>query len=152
MKQGWQDQKVHKQEIIASTIHPYACFSLLLCTYQLIMVDVFVECGMWETFVQVVPQLSRWFGFISFNSIALLLVIFCTPQKPSVGMYYSRCDYLLFVYFLIPPSLLHSSILFNCFYTCVTCSHISCVNVHSGKRIVLSKYVFRAIHVICVVP
>ena len=32
---------------------------------------------------------------------------------------YSRCDYLLFVYFLILPSLLHSSILFNCFYTCM---------------------------------
>ena len=31
---------------------------------------------------------------------------------------YSRCDYLLFVYFLILPSLLHSSILFNCFYNC----------------------------------
>ena len=28
---------------------------------------------------------------------------------------YSRYDYLLFVYFLILPSLLHSSILFNCF-------------------------------------
>ena len=41
----------------------------------------------------------------------------CTPQKASVGMY-SRCNYLLFVYFLILPSLLHSSILFNCFYTC----------------------------------
>ena len=39
---------------------------------------------------------------------------FCTPQKASVGMY-SRCDCLLFVYFLILPSLLHSSILFNCF-------------------------------------
>ena len=43
---------------------------------------------------------------------------FCTPQKASVGMY-SRCNYLLFVYFLILPSLLHSSILFNCFYTCI---------------------------------
>ena len=31
---------------------------------------------------------------------------------------YSRCDYLLFVYFLILPSLLNSSILFNYFYTC----------------------------------
>ena len=52
-----------------------------------------------------------------FNSIALLLVIFAPPQKASVGMY-SRCDCLLFVYFLILPSLLHSSILFSCFYTC----------------------------------
>ena len=33
--------------------------------HLLIMVDVFVDCGMWEIFVQVVPQLSRWFGFIS---------------------------------------------------------------------------------------
>ena len=32
---------------------------------------------------------------------------------------YSRCDYpLLFEYFLILPSLLHPSILFNCSYTC----------------------------------
>ena len=36
-------------------------------------------------------------------------------RKASVGMY-SRYDYLLFVYFLILPSLLHSSILFNCFF------------------------------------
>ena len=35
---------------------------------------------------------------------------FCTPQKASVGMY-SRYDYLLFVCFLILPSLLHSSII-----------------------------------------
>ena len=34
MKKGWQDQKVHEQEIITSTIHPYAYFSRLLCTYQ----------------------------------------------------------------------------------------------------------------------
>ena len=41
---------------------------------------------------------------------------FCTPQKACVhvGMY-SRCDYLLFVYCLILSSLLHSSILFNCY-------------------------------------
>ena len=34
---------------------------------------------------------------------------------------YSRCNYplqILFVYFLILPSLLQPSILFNCFYTC----------------------------------
>ena len=38
---------------------------------------------------------------------------------------YSRCNYLLFVYFLILPSLLHSSILFNCFYTCnILCDRI----------------------------
>ena len=40
-----------------------------------------------------------------------------------VGMY-SGCDYLLslkilFVCFLVLPSLLHPSILFNCFYTCI---------------------------------
>ena len=32
---------------------------------------------------------------------------------------YSRYDYLLFVYFLILPSLLYSSILFNCFFILV---------------------------------
>ena len=52
---------------------------------------------------------------VSFNRI--ITGYFCTPQKASVGMY-SRCDYPLFVYFLILPSLIHSSILFNCFYTC----------------------------------
>ena len=47
---------------------------------------------------------------VSFDSIALLITgYFCTPQKASVGMY-SRYDYLLLVYFLILPSLLHSSI------------------------------------------
>ena len=35
---------------------------------------------------------SRWFGFISFDSIALLATgYFCIPQKASVGMY-SSCD------------------------------------------------------------
>ena len=48
MKQGWQDQKVHKQEIIASTtIHPMLAF---LDYFAPINVDVFVECGIWETF------------------------------------------------------------------------------------------------------
>ena len=28
MKQGWQDKKVHKQEIIVFIIHPYACITL----------------------------------------------------------------------------------------------------------------------------
>ena len=42
-------------------------------------------------------------------------------KKASVGMY-SRCNYplqILFVYFLTLPSLLHPSILFSCFYTCI---------------------------------
>ena len=54
----------------------------------------------------------------------LLLIIYdpCDTQKASVGMY-SGCHYLLslkilFVCFLALPSLLHPSILFNCFYTC----------------------------------
>ena len=64
-------------------------------------------------------------GMVSLiQSHALLLVIFASLNlKASVGMY-SRCNYplqILFVYFLILPSLLHPSILFNCFYTC-SCS------------------------------
>ena len=52
--------------------------------------------------------------------------------KASVGMY-SGCDYLLslkilFVYFLALPSLLHPSILFNCFYTCI-------IHVYTGIHI-----------------
>ena len=47
------------------------------------------------------------------------------PIQASVGMY-SGCDYLLslkilFVCFLALPSLLHPSILFNCFYTFFYC-------------------------------
>ena len=53
----------------------------------------------------------------------LLLLIVYDPmllKKASIGMY-SGCDYLLslkilFVYFLALPSLLHPSILLNCFY------------------------------------
>ena len=36
--------------------------------YAPINVDVFVECGMWETF-----WLSRWFRIVSFDSVALFL-------------------------------------------------------------------------------
>ena len=64
------------------------------------MGDIRAGCSLVVTMVRV----------YQFDSIA---GYFCTPQKASVGMY-SRCDYLLFVYFLILPSLLHSSILFNC--------------------------------------
>ena len=41
------------------------------------------------------------------DSIALAITgYFCTPQKASIGMY-SRCDYLLFVYFFKGWSLLY---------------------------------------------
>ena len=72
------------------------------------MGDICAGCSLVVTMVRVYQ-----FDSIAFN----ITDYFCTPQKASVGMY-SRCDYLLFVYFLILPSLLHSSILFNCFYTC----------------------------------
>ena len=71
------------------------------------MGDIRTGCSLVVTMVRVYQFL--------FNCI--ITGYFCTPQKASVGMY-SRYDYLLFVYFLILPSLLHSSILFNCFYTC----------------------------------
>ena len=76
MKQGWQDQKVHKQVIIASY---YTSLYLLFSTIVHLLI-MFVEFGVWEIFMQVAPQFSRWFGFISFDSIALLLVIF-VPSK-----------------------------------------------------------------------
>ena len=42
--------------------------------------------------IQVVPYIVvTMVGFISFDSIALLLGFFCIPQKASVGMY-SSCD------------------------------------------------------------
>ena len=58
-------------------------------------------------------------------SVIFIIINFMIPmllKKASVGMF-SGCDYLLslnilFVYFLALPSLLHPSILFNCFYTC----------------------------------
>ena len=70
----------------------------------------------------------------------LLLLIIYDPHatlivKASVGMY-SGCDYvlflkILFVCFLALPSLLHPSILFNCFYTCF-CSFLmhECNYIH----------------------
>ena len=51
--------------------------------------------------------------FISFDSIALLLVIFAPIIKQAYGCIVDAI--ISFVYFLILASLLHSSILFNCF-------------------------------------
>ena len=61
----------------------------------------------------------------SLSIVFILLLIIYDPnvtQKASGGMY-SGSDYLLslkilFVCFLALPSLLHPSILFDCFYTC----------------------------------
>ena len=74
----------------------------------------------------------------SLTIIFILLLLIYDPratQKASVGMY-SDCDYLLsltilFVCFLALPSLLHPSILFNCFYTCF-CSFLlhECNYIH----------------------
>ena len=58
------------------------------------MGDIRVDCSLVVTMVRV-------YHFL-FNRI--ITGYFCTPQKVSVGMY-SRCDYLLFVYFLILTSL-----------------------------------------------
>ena len=76
----------------------YTSLRLLFSTmvHLLIMVDVFVECSIvcGRHSCRVVPQLSRWFGFISFDSIALLLVIFA-PLKiyPIYGwmIYMTNC-------------------------------------------------------------
>ena len=63
--------------------------------------------------IQVITMVGSMVSLI--QSHALLLVFFASLNlKASVGMY-SRCDYplqILFVYFLILPSLLHPSILF----------------------------------------
>ena len=59
--------------------------------------------------IQVVLWLSQWFRIVSFDSVAFN---FCTPQKASVGMIADAYALqILFVYFLILPSLLHPSIL-----------------------------------------
>ena len=77
----------------------------------------------WKTFrVFLVVTMVGW--SVWFNHMHYYRLFFASLNlKASVGMY-SRCDYplqILFVYFLILPSLLHPSILFNCFYTC-SCS------------------------------
>ena len=68
--------------------------------------------------IQVIPSCHDGGVVNLIQSHALLLAIFASLNlKASVGMY-SRCDYplqILFVYFLILPSLLYPSILFNCF-------------------------------------
>ena len=83
---------------------------ILMSTHAIL--GVFLTC-MWEKLM------------FSLSIIFILLLTIYDPhatQKASVGMY-SGCDYLLslkilFVCFLALPSLLHPSILFNCFYTC----------------------------------
>ena len=91
----------------------YACFSRLAISYAPINVDAFVECGMWEIF-RLFPSCHKGLSLSVLIQSYIITDYFCNPQKASVGIY-SRYDYLLFVYFLILPSLLHSSILFNCF-------------------------------------
>ena len=83
---------------------------ILMSTHALL--GVFLIC-MWEKLM------------FSLSIIFILLLTIYDPhatQKASVGMY-SGYDCLLslkilFVCFLALPSLLHPSILFNCFYTC----------------------------------
>ena len=83
---------------------------ILMSTHAIL--GVFLTC-IWEELM------------FSLSIVFILLLIIYDPhatQKASVGMY-SGCDYLLslkilFVCFLALPSLLHPSILFNCFYTC----------------------------------
>ena len=68
---------------------------------------------MWEIF-RLFPSCHKGSSLSVLIQSYIITDYFCNPQKASVGMY-NRYDYLLFVYFLILPSLLHSSILFNCF-------------------------------------
>ena len=68
--------------------------------------------------IQVVPWLSQWsVRIVSFDSVVLL--IFCTPQKASVGMY-SRCLSLInLICVLSDSAILTSSFNFIVnFYTC----------------------------------
>ena len=82
--------------------------------YAPINVDAFVECSTYTGDIQVVPSCHKGLSLSVLIQSYIITDYFCNPQKASVGMY-SRYDYLLFVYVLILPSLLHSSILFNCF-------------------------------------
>ena len=65
---------------------------------------------MWEIF-RLFPTCHKGLSLSVLIQSYIITDYFCNPQIASVGMY-SRYDYLLFVYFLILPSLLHSSILF----------------------------------------
>ena len=52
---------------------------------------------------------------------------------------YSGCDYLLFVYILILPSLLHSLILFNCFYNNFVL-YLGYCNTYTSKLLKLEAF------------
>ena len=108
--------------------------SLRLLFYRPIDVDLSKACYTWSVLdLHVLPCFSTDLLMSTYPRHASILTCgrnlpcqsFMIPmllKEASVGMY-SGCDYLLslkilFVYFLALPSLLHHSILFNCFYTC----------------------------------
>ena len=80
---------------------------------------------MWEIF-RFFPSCHKGLSLSVLIQSYIITDYFCNPQIASVGMY-SRYDYLLFVYFLILPSLLHSSILFNCFLYLFVLFYCTCV-------------------------
>ena len=93
---GMAGSKSTQTRDIATTIHPYACFSRLLAMHLYINfnnVNVFVECGIWETFrlfpIIYLVVTMVWVYQFWFNRI--ITGYFCIPQKASVGMY-SSCD------------------------------------------------------------
>ena len=74
--------------------------------------------GAWGD-IQVVPTYHNGLSLSVLIQSYIITDYFCNPQIASVGMY-SRYDYLLFVYFLILPSLLHSSIFSQLFFILVS--------------------------------
>ena len=112
--------KIHKQEIIAS-IYPYACFMM----GAKITSNNVIESKLINRTIVTTREPARMSPTYRTQQIRQPWLIGAQlSRKASVGMY-SRCDYLLFAYFLILPSLLHSSILFDCLYTCNTALQVS---------------------------
>ena len=102
---------------------------LLMSTHAIL--GVFLTCT-WEKLM------------LSLSIIFILLLIVYDPhatQKASVGMY-SGCDYLLSlsVCFLALPSLLHPSILFNCFTLVSVLFYCMSANIYIKYRWEVPKF------------
>ena len=68
---------------VLENLHVHICKLWLFSTvvHLLIMVDVFIECGMWEIFVQGCSLVVTMVWVYQFHSIALLLAIFAPLKK-----------------------------------------------------------------------
>ena len=101
--------KVCRDNVSHSLYIPTLAFGVAIHTYYI-----------WGTCMQE-WKINTWINIKILIAKPYILNQECMMRKAGVGMY-SECDTLslqtLFVHFFALPSLLHPSILFNCFYTC----------------------------------